>query len=169
MVINFTLTSLRLNLFNTSGSNSGNYTINLYNGNLPSNATLLRTGTWSSLWNTNSTNSVTVSGLEQELTANTTYWIGVTSDASGALRQWAFKDTNLFRNNTNATNYALFNGTSWSSQGTGHAMGLEINGETTAVPLPATLFLFSMAAAIACILVLLKPRGRVVKREPLSL
>ncbi len=145
---NFTLTGVKLNLFNTSLTNAGSYTISLYsdNNNSPVSGTSLGSGLWGTLHGTNSSNSIVVTGLNTALTANTQYWIGVTSDSGGLSRQWAFKDTNLFENNSSRTDIAFYNGATfaWTNQGSGHAMGLEING-VTSVPEPSTLILTGFA------------------------
>jgi len=143
----FTLTGLDLNLYNLGASNTGTYTISLYCGSLPSSGIQLNTGTWASLHSTNSSNVVSVTGLSNNLIKDTTYWIGVTSSPNtGTQKNWAYNDSNLFGNNTTATDTAFYNGTTWTSQGTSKAFGLRIVGNTAAVPEPSTLILFSSAA-----------------------
>ncbi|MCY2946398.1 MAG: hypothetical protein NT142_18040 [Planctomycetota bacterium] len=75
----FTLSSLSINLYNTSLSNTGNYTVSLYQAvaGLPSTGTELGSGTWSSLWNTTNTNVVNITGLSSVISADTHYWIGI--------------------------------------------------------------------------------------------
>ena len=139
----FTLSSLSINLYNTSTSNDGNYTVSLYQAvaGLPSTGTELGSGTWQSLWNTTTTNVVNITGLSSVISADTHYWIGILSTNFGPLRNWTYMDSNSFGNNTTDTNYAFYNGTSWTSQGNAKSMGLQINGETVAVPEPTTMVL----------------------------
>lgn len=158
---NFTLTDLSLNLYNTSSSNAGTYTVSLYSGSLPSGAgTTLATGNWNALWRTNSSNVVSITGLSQSLTANQTYWISVKSDTSGVARNWAYNNSNLFGDNTTATNYAFYNGSTstWSSQGNGQAMGMQITG-TTSVPEPCTVAMFGLAMGGAALAAMRKRIG----------
>ena len=58
---NFTLTGINLNLFNTSTTNAGTYTVSLYTGGLSGTKTDLSTGNWNSLWGTNSSDDVSIS------------------------------------------------------------------------------------------------------------
>ena len=145
----FTLSSLSINLYNTSTSNDGNYTVSLYQAvaGLPSTGTELGSGTWQSLWNTTTTNVVNITGLSSVISADTHYWIGILSTNFGPLRNWTYMDSNSFGNNTTDTNYAFYNGTSWTSQGNAKSMGLQINGETVAVPEPTTMVLTGAALA----------------------
>ena len=145
----FTLSSLSINLYNTSPSNAGNYTVSLYQAGagVPSTGTELGSGTWSSLWNTTTTNVVNITGLSSVISADTHYWIGILSTNFGPLRNWTYMDSNSFGNNTTDTNYAFYNGTSWTSQGVAKSMGLQINGETVAVPEPTTMVLTGAALA----------------------
>ena len=145
----FTLSSLSINLYNTSPSNAGTYTVSLYQAGagIPSTGTELGSGTWSSLWNTTTTNVVNITGLSSVISADTHYWIGILSTNFGPLRNWTYMDSNSFGNNTTDTNYAFYNGTSWTSQGVAKSMGLQINGETVAVPEPTTMVLTGAALA----------------------
>ena len=145
----FTLSSLSINLYNTSPSNAGNYTVSLYQAGagVPSTGTELGSGTWSSLWNTTTANVVNITGLSSVISADTHYWIGILSTNTGPARNWTYMDINSFGNNTTDTNYAFYNGTSWTSQGTAKSMGLQINGETVAVPEPTTMVLTGAALA----------------------
>ncbi len=145
----FTLSSLSINLYNTSTSNEGGYTVSLYQAvaQLPSTGTELGSGTWQSLWNTTTTNVVNITGLSSVISADTHYWIGILSTNFGPLRNWTYMDSNSFGNNTTDTNYAFYNGTSWTSQGNAKSMGLQINGETVAVPEPTTMVLTGAALA----------------------
>ena len=145
----FTLSSLSINLYNTSPSNAGTYTVSLYQAGagIPSTGTELGSGTWSSLWNTTTTNVVNITGLSSVISADTHYWIGILSTNFGPLRNWTYMDSNSFGNNTTDTNYAFYNGTSWTSQGNAKSMGLQINGETVAVPEPTTMVLTGAALA----------------------
>ena len=145
----FTLSSLSINLYNTSTSNDGNYTVSLYQAvaGLPSTGTELGSGTWSSLWNTTTANVVNITGLSSVISADTHYWIGILSTITGPARNWTYMDSNSFGNNTTDTNYAFYNGTSWTSQGNAKSMGLQINGETVAVPEPTTMVLTGAALA----------------------
>ena len=145
----FTLSSLSINLYNTSLDNEGGYTVSLYQAGagVPSTGTVLGSGTWSSLWNTTTTNVVNITGLSSVISADTHYWIGILSTNTGPLRNWTYMDSNSFGNNTTDTNYAFYNGTSWTSQGVAKSMGLQINGETVAVPEPTTMVLTGAALA----------------------
>ena len=145
----FTLSSLSINLYNTSPSNDGTYTVSLYQAGvgIPSTGTELGSGTWQSLWNTTTTNVVNITGLSSVISADTHYWIGILSTNTGPARNWTYMDSNSFGNNTTDTNYAFYNGTSWTSQGTAKSMGLQINGETVAVPEPTTMVLTGAALA----------------------
>ena len=145
----FTLSSLSINLYNTSTSNDGNYTVSQYHAvaGLPSTGTELGSGTWQSLWNTTTTIVVNITGLSSVISADTHYWIGILSTNFGPLRNWTYMDSNSFGNNTTDTNYAFYNGTSWTSQGVAKSMGLQINGETVAVPEPTTMVLTGAALA----------------------
>ena len=145
----FTLSSLSINLYNTSTSNDGNYTVSLYQAGagVPSTGTELGSGTWSSLWNTTTANVVNITGLSSVISADTHYWIGILSTITGSARNWTYMDSNSFGNNTTDTNYAFYNGTSWTSQGNAKSMGLQINGETVAVPEPTTMVLTGAALA----------------------
>ena len=117
----FTLSSLSINLYNTSPSNDGTYTT--------------------------TTNVVNITGLSSVISADTHYWIGILSTNTGPARNWTYMDSNSFGNNTTDTNYAFYNGTSWTSQGVAKSMGLQINGETVAVPEPTTMVLTGAALA----------------------
>ena len=145
----FTLSSLSINLYNTSPSNAGTYTVSLYQAGagVPSTGTELGSGTWSSLWNTTTANVVNITGLSSVISADTHYWIGILSTNTGPERNWTYMDSNSFGNNTTDTNYAFYNGTSWTSQGTAKSMGLQIHGETVAVPEPTTMVLTGAALA----------------------
>lgn len=154
---NFTLTGLNLNLFNTSTTNSGFYTVSLYTGGLTGTKTDLRTNVnWSSLYNTNSSNVVSISGLNSSLLMNTTYWIGVSTTVLGGARNWSTFD-NKFGNGTSYTDTATYNGATWTTA-TGsstNAMGMEI---VAAVPEPSTLVLSSIAFALSALCVWWKRR-----------
>jgi hypothetical protein len=134
---NFTLTGLDINLFNTTISNTGSYTVSLYSGqSLPGSKVDLGTGQWSGLWSTNSSNVVSLSGLNQSVAANTQYWIGVTTTTSGSARKWSVFD-NRFGNGTSYTDTATYDGTTWgaSTGSSTNAMGLKIYG-TVVAPVP---------------------------------
>ena len=153
---NFTLTGLNLNLFNTSTTNAGTYTVSLYTGGLSGTKTDLSTGNWNSLWGTNSSNNVSISGLNSSLLMNTTYWIGVITDATGSARNWSTFN-NQFDNGTSYTDTATYNGTSWTTAAgsSTNAMGMEI---VAAVPEPSTLVLSSVAFALGALCVWWKRR-----------
>ena len=156
---NFTLTGIKLNLYNTSTSNPGNYWVYLYTNGLDGTKTELATGTWASLWGTNSSNVVSITGLNYNLLQNTTYWIGVTTDTTGTARNWSTFD-NHFGNGTAYTNTATYNGTSWSTQAgsSTNAMGMEILGTVAAVPEPSTLILTSVTLTFGAFCVWWKRR-----------
>jgi hypothetical protein len=146
----FTLTRLDINLFNTGTTNTGSYTVSLYSGGLSGTQSPLGSGNWDSLWNTGSANYITLSGLNSSLVANTTYWIGVTTNVVGQARRWSLFD-NKFGNGTSYTPTATFdfNTSSWteSAGSSTNAMGLKIYG-TVVVPEPST---YAMAfAGLAC-------------------
>lgn len=153
---NFTLTGLNLNLFNTSTTNSGTYTVSLYTGGLTGTKTDLSTGNWNSLWGTNSSNVVSISGLNSSLLMNTTYWIGVSTDTTGAARNWSTFN-NQFGNGTSYTDTATYFPTTWTTAAgsSTNAMGMQI---VAAVPEPSTLVLSSVAFALGALCVWWKCR-----------
>ena len=153
---NFTLTGLNLNLFNTSTTNTGTYTVSLYTGGLSGTKTDLSTGDWNSLWNTNSSDDVPISGLNISMLMNTTYWIGVISDATGSARNWSTFN-NQFGNGTSYTDTATYFPTTWTTAAgsSTNAMGMEI---VAAVPEPSTLVLSSVAFALGALCVWWKRR-----------
>jgi hypothetical protein len=153
---NFTLTGINLNLFNTSTSNTGNYTVSLYTGGLTGTITQLSSGTWESLRGTNSSNVVSISGLNSSLLMNTTYWIGVSTTALGGARNWSTFN-NQFGNGTSYTDTATHDGTTWTTAlgSSTNAMGMEI---VAAVPEPSTLVLSSVAFALGALCVWWKRR-----------
>ena len=134
----FTLTGLDINLFNISTANGGTYTVSLYSGGLSGTQSPLGSGNWNSFWNTDSANYITLSGLNSSLVANTTYWIGVTTDVMASSRRWSLFD-NRFGNGTSYTPTATFNNqtSSWteSAGSSTNAMGLKIYG-TVVAPVP---------------------------------
>ena len=145
---NFTLTGLDINLFftSTSFSVSGTYTVSLYSGGLTGTSTNLGEGSWGSFGGTNSSNVVSLSGLNQSLLANTQYWIGVNTSRLGSQRNWSLFD-NQFGNGTSYTATATLSSGSWttSTGSSTNAMGLKIYG---IVPEPST---YAMAlAGLAC-------------------
>ena len=87
---------------------------------------------------------------------NTTYWIGVISDATGSARNWSTFN-NQFGNGTSYTDTATYNGTSWTTAAgsSTNAMGMEI---VAAVPEPSTLVLSSVASALGALCVWWKRR-----------
>lgn len=153
---NFTLAGLKLNLFNTSTTNSGTYTVSLYTGGLTGTKTDLSTGNWSSLWGTNSSNFVSISGLNISMLMNTTYWIGVSTDTTGAARNWSTFN-NQFGNGTSYTDTATYFPTTWTTAAgsSTNAMGMQI---VAAVPEPSTLVLASVAFALGALCVWWKCR-----------
>ena len=158
---NFTLTGLKMNLFNLINNNNGSYTVSLYTGGLTGTKTDLTTNTWTSINTTNSANVVSISGLNIDLAKDTTYWIGVSSTTFGTNINWSTFN-NKFGNGTAYTETATYNNntSSWT-QVTGsstNAMGMEILGTVAAVPEPSTLILTSVTLALGVFCVWWKRR-----------
>ena len=158
---NFTLTGLKLNLFNLINNNTSQFTVSLYTGGLAGTQTSLTTNNWASIANTNSSNFISISGLNIDLTKDTTYWIGVTSETHGTNINWATFN-NKFGNGTAYTDTATYNNntSSWT-QVTGsstNAMGMEILGTVAAVPEPSTFILTSVTLALGIFCVWWKRR-----------
>ncbi len=156
---NFTLTGINLNLFYT-GSTASNYTVSLYTNGLSGTRTTLGTGSWTASTNKNSSNVVSISGLNISMLMNTTYWIGVSTDRLGAARNWSTFN-NKFGNGTSYTDTATTtNGTSWTTVAgsSANAMGMEILGTVAPVPEPGTLILSSLALSLGALCVWWKHR-----------